>query len=594
MNDLKTLLPACFSARRVFLLGVILLAGASVLVPASPAVAQEPERPELFVDVVDVNLINVEVIVTQNGRPVDGLTKDDFLVLDDGKPVEITNFYAVEDGERAAVDTAPDGPQLETPPSEVSAVIVVVDNTFISPASRKKILNALRNRLDEVLARGARVMVVNKDQDLWIEERFTPDRVLIDAAIDRIERAAGTSNLNLATVTRLIREIESGSRAGSEIGENDARETLASVRDHAEQMHQNVRRTTSVLRRFLGSMSGMPGRKALFYVSDRLPLSPGEELFNVWMAKYGRVYGPDMGILSSKDVAIEFDTTSLIVDLIADAAASRVAFYPIGDDVSPIRRALSARNESALVTTSFAASNPEPPDQAGLLLLARGTGGDAAFGVKNADHVIDQMQADFSHFYSLGYLSPHGGDGESHRVKVKVKRPGAEVRYLDTYRDKSQDQEMNDQMFASLFFETTANPLGVALEVGEVEPHEKNQFLLPVAVKFPLKSVTLLPQEEMYIGDVSIFVLSRDREGRTSKPAKIPVPLRIPNEAMPGARERVAAYATRLAVRGGEQTIAVGVRDELTKQSSTLSVTVEVGDGKKSGKKSGKKRGQDR
>ena len=66
--------------------------------PAGPAVAQEGEG-STFVDRVDVHIVNVEVFVTdKKGRSVPGLTVDDFEIYENGRPHEITNFYAIEEG----------------------------------------------------------------------------------------------------------------------------------------------------------------------------------------------------------------------------------------------------------------------------------------------------------------------------------------------------------------------------------------------------------------------------------------------------------------------------------------------------------------
>ena len=64
-----------------------------------PAQAGAPDNPDAVFR-AGVQLINVSATVTdRRGRFVDGLTKDDFLVFEDGEPVEITQF----DNERVPV-----------------------------------------------------------------------------------------------------------------------------------------------------------------------------------------------------------------------------------------------------------------------------------------------------------------------------------------------------------------------------------------------------------------------------------------------------------------------------------------------------------
>ena len=61
------------------------------------AAAASPQTPPStpIVASVDVKVVNVDVSVTDGGgKTVNGLTKDDFEVLEDGQPQAITNFSA--------------------------------------------------------------------------------------------------------------------------------------------------------------------------------------------------------------------------------------------------------------------------------------------------------------------------------------------------------------------------------------------------------------------------------------------------------------------------------------------------------------------
>ena len=52
--------------------------------------------PAQIVESIEVRVTNVEVVATgPDGKPVHGLTREDFELLEDGKPQTITNFYEV-------------------------------------------------------------------------------------------------------------------------------------------------------------------------------------------------------------------------------------------------------------------------------------------------------------------------------------------------------------------------------------------------------------------------------------------------------------------------------------------------------------------
>src|SRR4051812_2677433 len=96
---------------------------ASTSKSASTASTPKPAEQEPFIDVVNVGVVNVDVFVTdKKGNPVTNLSKDDFQLFENNRPVEITNFYAVNAGktltpltpvETAATAAAPGAP----PPS---------------------------------------------------------------------------------------------------------------------------------------------------------------------------------------------------------------------------------------------------------------------------------------------------------------------------------------------------------------------------------------------------------------------------------------------------------------------------------------------
>ena len=92
-------LPAALA---VLLLPLAAAAAAAQAGTALPPLDQpgQPDRADSsssFFERVEVNVVNVEVwVADRDGNRVTGLTPEDFQVTEDGKPVEVTNFYTVE------------------------------------------------------------------------------------------------------------------------------------------------------------------------------------------------------------------------------------------------------------------------------------------------------------------------------------------------------------------------------------------------------------------------------------------------------------------------------------------------------------------
>ena len=568
----------------------------SVASVAIPALAQDggARRHGIFLETIDVNLINIEVSVKNaNGDPVTDLTREDFTILDDGEPVEITNFYRVEGGVRRVpedgVGPAYPGEAAAEGAAEPANLVILVDNTFISAESRNRIFKEIRESLDRLMADGTQVMVAVKDWDVEVEQPLTTDRTEVDATLARLAETAGLSSGMSGEIRSLLRQIEAGSEpmggggvggADVDLAEADAEMIFGSIRLFAAETVQNVERSVQALSSFLGSIAVLPGKKALLYGCDQLPIHPAEHVINVWFAKYGQ-YGPELGVQSPRDMARDFDTTLDLDELVAEASANRVAVYPVGLGTTATRKAISASG-GGMSSSPGAAPATLTSEEAGLRALAHGTGGHSALGQTQLEPLFDRLRQDLTHYYSLGYPAPHGGDGEAHRIRVKVDRPNVQVDYLRTYRDKDRDQQMADRTLASLFHSDAENPLNVRVRVGEMEPKMKGrkktkEFLVPIEVRLPMANLVLLPEEAAHVGKLSIFLVVRDAEGRLSPPTKIELPIEIPNDDMLTAMTGTAGYRTKLAMRPGEQTIAIGVRDDVGQASSTLNVEVEVG-----------------
>jgi len=105
-------------------LAIPLLATLILLPPlaaAGPPSAASPSPPSgIFAESVDVQVVNVEVYVTdRDGKPVEGLQREDFALREDGKPVTLSNFYAVGGSGAAGGDLPRPSPtrSISTSPS---------------------------------------------------------------------------------------------------------------------------------------------------------------------------------------------------------------------------------------------------------------------------------------------------------------------------------------------------------------------------------------------------------------------------------------------------------------------------------------------
>lgn len=563
-----------------------------VVTPAASAQEDdEARRHGIFIDTLDVSLVNVELYASKDGVPVTDLTADDFVILDDGDPVEITNFFRVAAGRRmeegvpeidVASAEAPEAVELREP----STLVILVDQAFISPMGRKLVFERLEGQLQRLIDDGTSILVASKYRSVKIDQPLTTDAAQVMAVLDRLSEVATFSYASdiRTTVQAIQRGLATSGRqaapgGGSSLADSaselDAYGTFQQAKNLSQQIHNDVNESLGLVRRFLSSLAGLPGRKAVLYVADELPVRAGEMAWQVWYEKFGAQYGARFGAPTADSVLNEYDATPQIQRLIAEANAHRVSIYPVGVGSNAMGSLFGAESEGVQRPGRSLLQSVQS-DQA-LHWLAIGTGGRAAIGRGDLDPFVDRLQEDLGYYYSLAYASPHRGDGEVHSIEVQVKRPDVEVRYLSKYRDTSRDQEMESRSLAALILGSGENPLEVRIEVGEAKKQRDGTFKVPLSVQIPVANLVLLPDARKHRGELSVQLVVRDEKGRFSDPAKMVLPIEIPHARLLQSLSQSAEYKTELILRGGRQRIAVGVHDELGQVAATVHRDLDVG-----------------
>lgn len=553
--------------------------------------AQEAPEPEVFLDTVDVEVVNLEIVVTDDdGNPVHGLTREDFVILEDGDRVEVSNFYAVQGGSRRDLEAASEPailPLGEEPPAEPLPVeqrlslAVVIDNANIDPASRKRVLDQLREHLADVLRPGDRVLVATLEPQAEVHQGFTDDPALIDAALDAVGRL-GAGRADLFSQRRMIRNAigtldnsapTGGGPESPDTPADGAERVLGLIRSYAAQSEGVMRQTFGSIETVVASLAGLPGRRAVLLVSEHLAANPAEGLLQEWYNAFSSLV-PSLG--DPINTARQWNLSDEMRRVAHAAASDRVTFYTL--HASGSLGSLRGAGDGSFLGAPGGGGdlgNYEP-----LMHLAAATGGSSMLANVNAAALVDQMSADYRDYYSLGYSSPKSQDGRYHRIEVRVPGRDVRVRHTEGYRAKTPEQRMKERTLSALLFDHADNPLDVRVQLMPEQQQEGGRHLvLPVLVRVPISQLVLVPQGSDHIARVSIVIAVRDAEGRLSEPQRVVVPITIPNEKLLEAMGQEIGHGLNLLVRKGDSKLAVGVRDELAATESTLNLNVTVGQG---------------
>ncbi len=543
---------------------------------------------EIFVDSVDVNVVNVEVYVTnKQGQRVNGLKRDDFELLEDGRPVKITNFYAVEDGRPTQAPEAPPVPdeadreprldvrraEPELPEDQRLSLILYFDNLFLKPFSRNRVVGEVRRFLHTNIKPGDRVMLVTFERSLHVRHPFTSDMRAISDALFEIETLSAFAVQGDSERRDVLQRFEQAQTPLEAEGHVDL---------YAQSLHFDVQTTVRNLKQMVSSLAGLPGRKAILHVSDGIPMTAGEDLFFMLTDRYG----DDAALVALRSK--QYSNKRLFRELTATANANRVTFYTLEARGLRSHTSLSAEYSGSIGRDGRVAGSRIEADvirlagnQEPLMMMALDTGGLATISSNNLDGAFERMATDFRSYYSLGYASAHSGDGRYHDIEVKVKRKGLKLRHRTGYRDKTVETQLSEGTLAALMYGYDSNPMEIQLQFNRARPdsEDQNRYLLPIEVRVPLGKATLLPQPETHHGRLRFSVAVIDEDGRMSPVEQTPVPLSIPNDKVEAARGQYYVYTAELRMRPGRQRVAIGVRDELANESSYIRRPILIGKG---------------
>ena len=552
------------------LFGLLVSLVSSALVADDGVPSQDPQ--DVFFDVTHVNTVNVEVFVTnKQGQPVNDLNAEDFEVYENGRLMEISNFYAVEEGRPRVpetVDTLAE-PDLGDPRVGLPKVredqrlhlIIYIDNFNIRPANRNRVINRLNRFLRENLESEDRVMVVSHDRSLHVRQPFTSDRSLVTSALLDIQELSGNAVNRDAERRSVLEDIEAAP---------DAFTAVQYARSFADSVFTEMEFTLRALERQVNALSGLVGRKAMLYVSDGIPLVVAEDVFIAVDENFERS--------NARLDAMAYSYSGRYREIIARANSGGVTFYTLDAGGLQVHQSISAdyggtlSGGSRVFIDSVRTANLQEP----LHLVADDTGGRAITNTNAVEAGLGKMAQDFRNYYSIGYQAPHNGDGRYYKIDVKVKNKDYDVRHRNGYRDKTPEARLTDGSVAVLLFGGERNAIGAEVQFGNYRQDGKS-FLLPVDIQIPLGKLTLAPRQDSYIGRVKIAVVVMDENGSLSPvQQQEPLSIQIPAAEIDIAREKHFSYAVTLAVRPGTLRLAVGVRDELAGEVSFLSTSARI------------------
>jgi len=453
-------------------------------------------------------MVEVNVVVRDKTGPVRGLTRDDFVLLDKGKPQQIAAFSSVE--LRAHIGDAPATPATagsvrtnrpeERTALPASTTVILLDgvNTDIQdqPYAKRQFLKFLKQVRPE-----DRIAVYALGSTLRVLHDFTSDASSLVAAVAKYTGGnPGLVDASAGTVTD----------TGDITVDAWMNESSGMIADRA--IVDRASKTAAALEAIGNHVARLPGRKNLVWVSGSFPFAIGH-------------FGSD-GVANWEDAAFDQQISGGRGKANSGGgAAASTALYGVNiHDGSParaqvnfdeiLRRATRALNDADIsvypvdargliaMPASLTAAGATPVSRASInqrvsspstipvgrstmQMLAEATGGRVFDNTNDIQGAIRSAIDDSEVTYTLGfYPDAKGLDSKFHDLKVQVKRAGVDIRFRKGYLASPDapvpDKQRGEEITAAV--STALEAAGIGLKA-VTEPEEKaNGIVVTVAI----------------------------------------------------------------------------------------------------------------
>ena len=542
------------------------------LLLALSCVAQQTDEPVVTFKSSSTLVIVSVFVRDRDGKPVEGLKKEDFKLLEDGKPQNISVF---------------EFQKLDDPVSEVKAP-EAAKAPDVAPARREaapksKAPAAITpSKPGEVRYRDRRLIAMLFDfsgmpqpdqlraQDgalKFIRQQMSPNDVMAILSFSnalKVEQDFTSDRDRLAEVIKSFR-IGEGTYVGAiaETGDDDEQDTQAAfTADQSEFNIFNTDQKLSALESAAKMLGSLPERKALVY-------------FSSGVGKTGT------------------ENESQLRSTINAAVRSNVAFYPIdarglvalppGGDAST-----SAPRGSGIFSGSTQQRQRQQfsGQQETLSTLAHDTGGKALLDDNELDAGIVQAQQDMRSYYILGYYSANPAlDGKYRKVALSLtgtQHASFKLDYRQGYFSAKEFKKFNStdkerQLEEALLLGDPLTDLPLALEVDYFRLTPERYFI-PVSVKIPGSEIPVAKKGSNGITALDFIGQIRDSKSAIVGSVRDGIQVKLSDADAAQLTKKNMQYDTGFTLPPGKYKLKFLARENQTGKMGTFETTFTIPD----------------
>jgi VWFA-related protein len=459
---------------------MVALALVCVLAFAGAAGQSSPQQPQddrdkqgLYRMRVESELVLVNVVARdKQGKLVPDLKREDFTVLEDGKPQRVSSFdfenlgmqplvaagpsqQSSNGSTSAAPSTTPAKPILTAKDADQAlsnkrVMVLFFDLTSMAPDETERAVQAAKKYVQTKMTTADLIAIISLASSLRLDQDFTNDQARLLRVLNRFSHSEGQGMDNGST------------------GDADGIEETGSAYtpDETEYNQFNTDRKLQALQSLCQVLGKFNQKKSILYFSSGMTQT-GIENQSALRAAINTAVKANVAIYTMDSRGLEAEPPG---GSAATASLRGTAMY-------------SGAAVQSRLDENFAS-------QETLTTLSGDTGGKAFLDTNDLGQIFDRVQRDTSVYYVLGYKSSNSlRDGRYRHIQVKVNRPGMNLEFRKGYYAPKDFQHFNaedkeQQMLDELASELPDTDVAVYMAASYFRMDDR-RFYVPVALVVP-------------------------------------------------------------------------------------------------------------
>jgi len=432
-------------------------------------------------------LVLVDVTVTKDGKFISDLTKEDFELYEDGVKMPINSFELMSFAERKPTPLEETQEKSSLLPKK--KLVVLFDGINTWQRYLKQGAESIIKELVELVKLGNEVMIIQlgRKKGVKVLQAFTSDEELIGRAV---AKAAGDiwvdKSLDAMMMAQEVGVESSGEQEQARGMFGKSTQIKALMTEYLDIKKQRFEKTIGGLLAVFNMIKDMPGRKSLLFVSEGLPELSQDVRGLFMLSQTSQIYRKDYeidpfdtgGRYGFIKVADSFNILDkkgfmrgdeIIKKLISFANAQNIAIYTLSPGTFTHSFFTEAVESDAFAT--LLKKQEKMNLMQSLRMISEDTGAAWLRGDKKYDNFREIMNTDLNFYYQLSYYPPRKtADNNYHKIEVKVKRSGINIRCRSGYTDFSEEEKAkmflisafyNPDLYKALPFEAEFIPFHV-------------------------------------------------------------------------------------------------------------------------------------